>query len=113
MRVLLAPAARAAGFYPVFATHDNALAQQLIATAEGNGWGPQEYEFEMLYGVRPAWQQELRARGLSVRVYLPFGSDWWPYATRRVGEHPRNVLLLGRALLGRSYQPTDAPARRR
>lgn len=111
-RRMLDPAARAAGFYPVFATHDNALAQQLIATAEANGWGPQEYEFEMLYGVRPAWQQELRARGLSVRVYPPFGSDWWPYAIRRVGEHPRNVILLGRALLGRSYQPTDDRARR-
>jgi proline dehydrogenase len=65
----------------------------------------------MLYGVRPAWKQELRARGLSVRVYLPFGSDWWPYAIRRVGEHSRNVQLLGRVLLGRSCQPTDEPAR--
>ena len=109
---MLAPAARAAGFYPVFATHDDALARQLIDLAQANGWGRQDYEFELLYGVRPAWQQKLRSRGHSVRVYLPFGSDWWPYAIRRVGEHPRNVFLLGRALLGRSYQPADKPTRR-
>jgi proline dehydrogenase len=64
----------------------------------------------MLYGVRPAWQQELRARGISVRVYLPFGSDWWPYTMRRVGEYPKNILLMGRAALGRSYKrPGDLP----
>jgi proline dehydrogenase len=101
-RAMLAPQARGTGFYPVFATHDDALARQLIAIARDNDWPPDAYEFEMLYGVRPAWQQELRARGISVRVYLPFGSDWWPYAMRRVGENPRNVLLMGRALLGRS-----------
>jgi proline dehydrogenase len=39
-----------------------------------------------------------------VRVYVPFGTDWWPYAVRRIGENPRNALLLGRALLGRTYQ---------
>lgn len=100
---MLAPQARGTGFYPVFATRDDALARQLIAIARDNDWPPDAWEFEMLYGVRPAWQQELRARGISVRVYLPFGSDWWPYAMRRVGENPRNVLLMGRALLGRSY----------
>jgi proline dehydrogenase len=98
-RTMLTPHAREAGFYPVFATHDDALARQLIAIAQDNDWAPHEYEFEMLYGVRPAWQQELRARGISVRVYLPFGSDWWPYMMRRVGENPRNILLMGRALL--------------
>jgi 8-oxo-dGTP pyrophosphatase MutT (NUDIX family) len=49
--------------------------------------------------VRPDWQQRLRAQGQAVRVYLPFGTDWWPYAIRRVGENPRNIVLLGRALL--------------
>jgi proline dehydrogenase len=88
-RRMLAPAARAAGFYPVFATHDNALAQQLIATAEANGWGPQEYEFEMLYGVRPAWQQEPRARGLARLTALSFATRsgtlaWWSLAKTRL-----------------------------
>jgi proline dehydrogenase len=108
-RKMLSPHARGAGLYPVFATHDDTLGRQLIAVAQAKGWAPHEYEFEMLYGVRPAWQQELRARGISVRVYLPFGTDWWPYAMRRVGENPKNALLMGRALLGRSYG-TPSPA---
>ncbi len=66
-----------------------------------------EYEFEMLYGVRPDWQRQLRAQGFSVRVYVPFGADWWPYAIRRVGENPKNLLLLGRALLGHSYRASS------
>ncbi|WP_231891721.1 hypothetical protein [Achromobacter ruhlandii] len=52
----------------------------------------------MLYGVRPDWQLALRRLGYAVRVYLPFGADWWPYAVRRVGEHPRNAWLLARSL---------------
>jgi proline dehydrogenase len=101
-RVMLAPESRAAGLYPVFATHDDALSRLLIAIANANGWAPDDYEFEMLYGARPAWQQELRTRGTSVRVYLPFGKDWWPYALRRVGENPKHIVLMGRALLDRS-----------
>jgi proline dehydrogenase len=98
-RLMLSGEARKAGFYPVFATHDDALARHVGELARTNGWRPDQYEFELLYGVRPDWQQELREQGLAVRVYLPFGTDWWPYAIRRVGERPRNVLLLGRALL--------------
>jgi proline dehydrogenase len=98
---MLSPEAREAGFYPVFATHDDALARELIELARRNGWRPGQYEFELLYGVRPHWQMELRARGEAVRVYLPFGTDWWPYGIRRVGENPRNLILLGRALFAR------------
>lgn len=100
---MLSEDARRAGFYPVFATHDDALARQLIDLARSRGWEPEQYEFELLYGVRPDWQQELRSMGAQVRAYVPFGADWWPYCIRRVGENPANVLLLGRALLGKSY----------
>lgn len=101
---MLSRPARDAGFYPIFATHDDVLARRIIELARANDWSPDQYEFEMLYGVRPDWQQSLRGEGFSVRVYLPFGTDWWPYAARRVGENPRNFLLLGRALFGPKYQ---------
>jgi proline dehydrogenase len=99
--LMLSREARRDGLYPVFATHDDALARSLIDLARTNGWPPDQYEFELLYGVRPDWQQQLRAQGQAVRVYLPFGTDWWPYAIRRVGENPRNIVLLGRTLLAR------------
>ncbi|MCZ8408078.1 proline dehydrogenase family protein [Achromobacter dolens] len=96
--IMLSPLARAAGFLPVFGTHDDRLAGAIMAFARERGWGADEFEFEMLYGVRPDWQLALRRLGYAVRVYLPFGADWWPYAVRRVGEHPRNAWLLARSL---------------
>ena len=86
--IMLSPQARAAGFLPVFGTHDDRLAGALMALARERGWAPDEFEFEMLYGVRTDWQLALRAMGYNLRVYLPFGADWWPYAIRRVGSIP-------------------------
>ena len=97
--VMLSPAAREAGFYPSFRTHDDVLAREVIGLARANGWQPGQYEIEFLYGVRPQWQHELRDDGVAVRVYLPFGTDWWPYVMRRIGESPRNLLLLTRPLI--------------
>lgn len=96
--IMLSPAARQTGFLPVFGTHDDRLAGAVMALARERGWAPDDFEFEMLYGVRPDWQLALRRLGYNVRVYLPFGADWWPYAIRRVGENPRNAWLLARAL---------------
>lgn len=96
--IMLSPAARDAGFLPVFGTHDDRLAGAIMTLARERGWAPDEFEFEMLYGVRPDWQLALRRLGYNVRVYLPFGADWWPYAIRRVGENPRNAWLLARSL---------------
>ncbi|MFY3700642.1 proline dehydrogenase family protein [Achromobacter xylosoxidans] len=96
--LMLTPRARDAGFLPVFGTHDDRLAGAVMALAREQGWAPDEFEFEMLYGVRPDWQLALRRLGYAVRVYLPFGADWWPYAVRRVGENPRNAWLLARSL---------------
>lgn len=99
--MMLSADARARGFRPVFGTHDDALIPRIRQIARDNGWQPGQYEFEMLYGVRPELQRELRDQGEQVRLYLPFGRDWWPYAVRRVGESPRNAMLLARALIGR------------
>jgi proline dehydrogenase len=98
--MMLAPEAKAAGFRPIFGTHDDRLQPQIRALAQRNGWQADEYEFEMLYGVRPALQKALKESGEQVRLYVPFGRAWWPYAVRRVGESPRNFLLLARALFG-------------
>ena len=96
---MLAPNARTAGFYPVFATHDDSIHNELIAYAEENGWQKHEYEFEMLYGARPDVTAKLANAGYRVREYVAYGTDWWPYAVRRIGENPRGGLQLLRAVL--------------
>lgn len=98
-RIMLGPEARARGFRPVFGTHDDALIAEIRLVARNSGWSPGAYEFEMLYGVRTELQRQLHEQGEQVRLYLPFGKDWWPYAIRRVGESPRNAALLARALV--------------
>ncbi|WP_119303775.1 proline dehydrogenase family protein [Dongia deserti] len=98
-RMMLSADAKARGFRPVFGTHDDALIAEIRQVADTGGWESGQYEFEMLYGVRTELQRQLREQGEQVRLYLPFGRDWWPYAVRRVGENPRNAVLLARALL--------------
>jgi proline dehydrogenase len=97
---LLSPKARERGVYPVFGTHDHrmiAFAEHVAAT---NGWRRDQWEVEMLLGVRSAYQRELAARGVAVRLYLPFGRDWWPYSIRRVGENPKNLGFVFRSMAG-------------
>jgi proline dehydrogenase len=95
---LLSATAREHGVYPVFATHDHTLIRAITTTIRAQGWSAGSYEFEMLYGVRPALQDELVEEGHTVRLYLPFGTEWWPYAARRIGENPANILFVARAL---------------
>lgn len=102
---LLSPAARSAGVFPSFATHDHRMIEEIIAHAEANEWPADAFEFEMLYGVRPGLQRSLVRRGYRVRLYLPFGSDWFPYAIRRVGESPRNLAFVGTTLARRLSGP--------
>lgn len=99
--IALSPEARRAGFYPSFATHDERLHRVIIGLAADGGWRPGSYEFEMLHGVRTNVAERLVSQGQKLRLYLPFGTDWWPYALRRIGENPRYVLLLLGALLAR------------
>lgn len=91
--------AREAGFYPSFGTHDDEIGREIAKMASANGWTRDDYEIEFLYGVRTQWLRELRQQGVAVRVYLPFGTDWWPYVMRRLGENPRNLLLVARPLV--------------
>ncbi|HHU40187.1 MAG TPA: proline dehydrogenase [Propionibacterium sp.] len=89
------------GAYPMIATHDPrmitaSLGQLLVAGRE-----PGSYEFQMLYGVRPEEQLRLAREGHRVRVYVPYGVDWYGYYMRRLAEKPANLALLGRALISR------------
>jgi proline dehydrogenase len=82
------------GTYPALATHDEAIIHTLKAFAGENGIGPETFEFQMLHGVRRDLQQQLRAEGFNVRVYVPFGMSWYPYLMRRLAERPANVVFL-------------------
>ncbi|MGQ0716154.1 MAG: proline dehydrogenase family protein [Pseudonocardiales bacterium] len=85
--------------YPMFATHDPLLIAIVGERARWYGRPPGSFEYQMLYGVRPAEQRRLAAGGDTVRVYLPYGSDWYSYLTRRLAERPENVAFFLRALL--------------
>ncbi len=99
--IMLSPEARESGFYPIFGTHDDKMVWPIVDMAKTRGWPKDGYEFEMLFGVRDELRDRLRDAGQSVRLYLPFGRDWWPYAARRVGENPRNAVFVARALAAR------------
>lgn len=99
IKLMLSPVAKQTGFYPIFATHDRKLHELAIRIARQNGWKPGEYEFEMLLGVRSEVAEQLANSGEAVRLYVPFGQDWWPHAVRRIGENPRNAVLLLRSLV--------------
>ena len=90
------------GNYPAIATHDLTLIEDAIEYARKNTISPERYEFQMLYGVRVSEQKSLRDRGYNMRVYTPFGKDWYPYYTRRIAERPANALFVARQFLDRS-----------
>lgn len=82
------------------ATHDEELLNELVAYVRGAQLGPERYELQMLYGVRPQLQERLAAAGHPVRVYVPFGSDWYGYFSRRLAERPANLAFVVRGLFG-------------
>lgn len=82
------------GNYPAIATHDEAMLQQTKACAARDGIDADRFEFQMLYGVRRDLQTRLRASGYRVRVYVPFGTQWYPYLMRRLAERPANVAFI-------------------
>lgn len=86
------------GGYPMVATHDPAMIRKAAALAERVGRQPRTYEYQMLYGVRPEEQRRLAASQAQVRVYLPYGIDWYGYLVRRLAEKPANLALFARAL---------------
>jgi len=87
------------GEYPAIATHDPRMIDATLKYAETRGLSPSRYEFQMLYGVRRDLQRALAADGYRVRVYVPFGQEWFPYFMRRLGERPANVAFVIRAML--------------
>ena len=87
------------GIQPAFATHDPHMIRAVRAAADIRGLGPEKFEFQMLYGVRRDLQAALESRGYAVRIYLPFGGEWFPYFMRRLAERPANVLFVVRSLL--------------
>lgn len=87
--------------YPMLATHDPEMIAAVAELAAQYGREPGSYEYQMLYGIRSDEQRRLAAMGEAVRVYVPFGTDWWGYFVRRLAERPANLLFFLRALLGR------------
>jgi proline dehydrogenase len=99
--LLLSPEARATGVYPIFGTHDDRMIDAIRLLAARNSWNADGYEIEMLFGVRPSYQEQLVSEGHRVRLYLPFGTEWWPYSIRRVGENAANVRFVLEATMRR------------
>jgi proline dehydrogenase len=87
------------GNYPAIATHDPAMLDATKSFAAKNGIGKDKFEFQMLYGIRRDMQASLAQEGHNVRVYVPFGKDWFPYFMRRLGERPANVGFVVKSLL--------------
>ena len=85
--------------YPAIATHDPAMIDAVKAHAEARGISRDRFEFQMLYGIRRDLQTSLLADGYKVRVYVPFGKQWFPYFMRRLGERPANVAFVLRGIL--------------
>jgi proline dehydrogenase len=85
--------------YPAFATHDPAMIDGVRARAQGRGLARDRFEFQMLYGVRRDLQTALLGEGFRVRIYVPFGQQWFPYFMRRLGERPANVAFVIRSIL--------------
>jgi proline dehydrogenase len=87
------------GTYPAIATHDERMIEATRAHAKAKGIGSDRFEFQMLYGIRRDLQASLVADGCRMRVYVPFGREWFPYFMRRLGERPANVGFVLRSLL--------------
>lgn len=87
--------------YPMFATHDQRLIRLVCQRAATYGRAPGSYEFQMLYGVRPDEQLRLAQLGHTVRVYVPYGDQWYGYLMRRMAERPANTVFFLRALATR------------
>lgn len=88
------------GTDPALGTHDEGLIRQTQQVAAATGAGKTGFEIQMLYGIRRELQGRLAAEGYRVRVYVPYGSAWYPYLMRRIAERPANVRFFLRALVG-------------
>ena len=83
-----------AGNYPGLATHDESIIAHAREFTRRQGIGTERFEFQMLYGVRRDLQERLRQAGFRLRVYIPFGTQWYPYLMRRLAERPANIAFM-------------------
>ena len=82
------------GNYPAIATHDEAIINATCKYARDNGISKAAFEFQMLYGIRRDLQEKLVSQGYNMRVYVPYGSQWYPYLMRRMAERPANLVFV-------------------
>jgi proline dehydrogenase len=87
--------------YPMIATHDPRMIRIASSLASRNGRSAGSYEFQMLYGIRPEEQRRLCAAGETVRVYVPYGTEWYGYLMRRLAERPQNLTFFVRSLISK------------
>ena len=86
------------GTYPAIATHDETLIEKALRYTKERGIGPDRFEFQMLYGIRRDLQRKLVDAGYRLRLYVPYGTAWYPYFMRRLAERPANALFLAKNL---------------
>lgn len=101
LEMLLSPEARAKGAYAAIATHDERMIAQAKELAARNGIGKEEFEFQMLLGIRGRLAEELAREGYRMRIYVSYGTEWYPYYMRRLAERPANLLFILRNILKR------------
>ena len=87
--------------YPGIATHDKPLVDGAYKLIEKYNVPKDKYEFQMLYGVTPELRKSILEKGHTMRVYVPFGKDWFGYSTRRLKENPKMAMLIIKALFSR------------
>lgn len=100
IRLMLDSQAEFPSTYPAIASHDHRIINWVKAYAHHHGIATDRFEFQMLYGIRRDLQQELADQGYRMRVYIPYGTRWYPYFMRRLAERPANLLFFARALVG-------------
>ncbi len=88
--------------YPMVATHDPRMVKIAGALARRNARDPGSYEYQMLFGIRPEEQKRLAEQGERVRVYVPYGSEWYGYLMRRLAERPSNLTFFARSLISKT-----------
>lgn len=96
--LLLAKKALENGCYTAIATHDPRLIEEMKRWTKEKGIDKDKFEFQLLYGVRRDEQKKLASEGYTTRAYIPYGTDWYPYFSRRVAERPENLIFVARSL---------------
>jgi proline dehydrogenase len=89
------------GTHPAIATHDPVMIDETISYVRSRGITADRFEFEMLYGVGRTLQRQMVEKGFRLRLYVPYGSAWYPYFMRRLAERPANVWFLAKNIYGR------------